>query len=98
MEIDKDAYLDGLRAGLRRVHAHFPDFAPRRIEEFEGPLRRVLQDSQIDAHPRFITLFVELWAVAEIARSVNQEPRLNEKQIQLFLDHTVEYINSFIHR
>jgi hypothetical protein len=98
MEIDKLAYLAGLKAGFDRVQAHFPEFFYKTFDELDRPLKQVLQKSNINPHPRFITLFVELWAVAEVARVFNGEPRLNEQQIEIFLNRTAEFINSFTHK
>jgi len=97
MVIDNDSISQGLEAALQRTRDRF-DVSRGRIDDAGPVLVRVLEAWPAEAHPRFVTLFVELWAIAVIARIANGEPPLTEPQIRDFLGHCSAYFNSFKHK
>jgi hypothetical protein len=97
MRFDPGLLDDGLTAANQRTKSYFK-VAPEKLRDLDGPLRRALEEWPAAANPRFVTLFVELWAIAESARLVNEEPRLTENEIRAFLGHASTFLNSFIHK
>jgi len=97
MKIDYDSVNRGFAAGIQRTTERF-DIGPSFLPEFAPRLVAVLSKWENEAHPRFVALFAELWAVAEIARIGNNEPRLTEEDISSYLDHSSKFFNSFKHK
>lgn len=101
MKIDSKSLDQGFEAAFNRTKERFgtdairfQDPYPRRASR----LLKVLESWPTEAHPRFVTLFAELWAVAETARLANGEPRLTEDEIRAFLGLSLNYFNSFKHK
>ena len=97
MKVDDDAIRKGFEDAFQRTRVRF-DVDLERIFDLQSRLVGVLESWPYEAHPRFVTLFAELWAIAEIARFANGEPRLTEEQIREFLGHSSVYFNSFKHK
>jgi hypothetical protein len=97
MKFDGDLVRQGIEAAFVRTREHF-EAEPRRIRELTPGLIRVLEGWPAEAHPRFVTLFAELWAIAEAARVAYGEPGLRDEEIRDFLGHCFAYFNSFKHR
>jgi len=101
MEIDRKSLDQGFRAAFERTRYHFEtNLAPEQFPRSIGMPRLigVLERWPVEAHPRFVTLFAELWAVAETARLANREPSLTEDEIYAFLDSSWAFFNSFKHK
>ena len=98
MKLNPSSIEEGLNAAFQRTRVHFREVTRGRLRELESPLMNVLSEWPIETHPRFVSLFVELWALAEAARLANKEPRLEEEEIRNFLGQTSKYFNSFIHK
>ena len=99
MKIDSQSISRGLEAALERTRERFgtSNTIPQDAPEVRR-LTRVLQNWPGDADPRFVSLFVELFAVAQIARVANNEPMLTDEEIFAFLAHSSAFFNSFLHK
>lgn len=97
MEIEREFVDEGMTAAFARTRERF-EVEPGRIAGLLPQVINVLEDWPAEAHPRFVALFVELWAIAETARMANGEPQLRRAEIRDFLGHCFAYFNSFKHR
>jgi hypothetical protein len=71
---------------------------PKQLQDLKPQLMEVFKSWPGEAHPRFVSLFVELWAIAQFSRLANEEPLLTDRQIRTFLGHSMEFLNCFFHR
>ena len=88
---------DGLGLAFQRTRSRFGDVGLDRVRDSMGPLIGALEAWPAEADGRFVRLFVELWAVAAIARLANAEAPLSQLHIRDFLGHCWVYFNSFKH-
>jgi len=97
MRVDEDAINRGVENAFQRTRQRF-EINERRILDSQYRLVEVLESWPGEADPRFVTLFAELWAIAEVARLANGEPKLVNEEIRDFLGHCFAYFNSFKHK
>lgn len=99
MKVDYQSINRGLQAASDRTRERFGITGPLSQNAPEvRQLVRVLESWPNEADARFLALFVELWAVARIARLANNEPMLTDEEIRTFLDQSKTFFNSFLHK
>lgn len=99
-----DSLDGGIRAGVERA-ARYELSAPLRvIDETVRYFRQILDEDrarsfleQREISDQFIELFAELVAVAAIARYVNNDAPLSDRQVREYLSYTASFENSFSH-
>jgi hypothetical protein len=88
-----------IEAACDRARGSFNiDVEPKQLRALKPQVIAVFKNWPGEAHPRFVNLFVELWAIAQISRLANKEPGLKDEQVRAFLGQCADYFNCFIHR
>ena len=95
MEIDAKAFEEGLALGGRRATEHFRLGANR---DHARLLYGVLIEWPEEATSRFVSLVTEIWVIADVARTFNQEPELTREELVNFIETMYSFMNSFKHR
>jgi hypothetical protein len=100
MEFEDSTLRRGLEAGMARGCDAFSTFVAsgEHLSALENNLRIILRSWPTGAHPRFVRLFAELYAIAAVARAANNEVPLSEDDLRSFLGHAFVFFNSFKHR
>jgi len=96
-DTDPSSIDQAIDFGFQRTRGQF-GIEIEQLENFKPQLISVLESWPGEAHPRFVMLFVELCAIAQISRLANREPVLTDKQISGFLRRCLDFFNCFAHR
>ena len=95
-DFDDKAVHTGISAAIART-IHW-GFSPQWDEQAEGGLvTDALHAWPYPLHPRFVELFAENVAIAEIARNLNKEPPLTRSDVMAFLAVDSWFKNSWQH-
>lgn len=98
-ETEPSSIDQAIEVAFERTRGQFKiEIEPKQLWTLKAQLVGVLRGWRGDAHPRFVILFVELWAIAQISRIANDEPTLTDKQMRVFLGQSMEFLNCFTHR